>query len=82
MLLGGIVVTGLSYVNFSLRAEFFFYLDEIWIDSCLTFETCCLKYEVKGVLEDGNTGNRLIVVHAGSENGCIAGSHLLTEQGQ
>jgi len=37
---------------------------------------------VKGVLEDGNTGNRLIVVHAGSDDGCIAGSHLLTEQGQ
>jgi len=25
---------------------------------------------MKGVLEDGNTGNRLIVVHAGSEDCC------------
>jgi len=40
--LGGIVVTGLSYVNFSLRADFFFKLGEIWVDGCLTFKTCWL----------------------------------------
>jgi hypothetical protein len=73
------LVTGFSYVNFSQGQIFFFLnLDEVWIDSCLTFKTCWLNCEVKGVLEDGNAGNRLTGAHAASEDGCIAGSHLLT----
>jgi len=38
-----------------------------WLASNLTYKKFWQQNEVKGILADGNTGNRLIVVHAVSE---------------
>jgi hypothetical protein len=58
-----------------------FYVDETWTDSNLIFKKSWQTAEVKGVLADGNAENRLIVVHAGSEDGFVAGSKLIYKAG-
>jgi 5-deoxy-D-glucuronate isomerase len=40
-----------------------------WLARNLTYKKFWQKNEVKGILADGNTGNRLIVVHVVSEAG-------------
>jgi hypothetical protein len=37
---------------------------------------------VKSILADGNVGNRLIVIHAGSEDGFFLGAQLFKKQDQ
>jgi hypothetical protein len=63
------------------REDDFFYLDETWIESHLTFEEFWQTDEVKGVLADGNAQNRLTVFHARSEDGFVAGAQLLYKTG-
>ncbi|KAJ4444763.1 hypothetical protein ANN_06560 [Periplaneta americana] len=54
-----------------------FYLDETWIDSNITFGKCWQSEEEFGVQANVNSGNRLIVVHAGSLNGFLDNATLI-----
>jgi hypothetical protein len=71
-------------MNFDLKGGRFFYLDETWIYSNLTFKKCWQTNEVKTFLADGSAKNRPIVAHAGSEDGFVTGAQLMysTKQDQ
>jgi hypothetical protein len=50
------------------------YLNELWVDSNLTYNRCWQKKgDVQGIMATGNGSNRLIIVHIGSEKGFLAG---------
>jgi len=51
-----------------------FYLLETRIDSNLSLKKCWQTDEVKGVSAGGKAGNRVIAVHAGSEEGFVSGT--------
>lgn len=51
------------------------------MDSRPTFKKFWQTDEVNCVLADGSAGNRLFVIHAGSEDGSVAGAQLIYESG-
>ena len=53
------------------------YIDETWIDTAYTAKQCWQSKDTDGVLSPCNRGQRLIVVHAGSEDGFIPGARLI-----
>ena len=61
------------------RTEWFpvVYIDETWIDTAYTAKRCWQSKDTDGVLSPRNRGQRLIVVHAGSEDGFIPGARLI-----
>ena len=53
------------------------YIDETWIDTAYTAKRCWQSKDTDSVLSPCNRGQRLIVVHAGSEDGFIPGARLI-----
>ncbi|XP_045174542.2 uncharacterized protein LOC123535853 [Mercenaria mercenaria] len=53
------------------------YLDETWIDTSHTAKYCWQSVEERGVAAPFNKGQRLIVVHAGGQNGFVPGAELV-----
>jgi hypothetical protein len=53
-----------------------FYVDETWVDSNMTSSKCW-----QGEREKCSAGNRLILLHAGSENGFLHNAMLLYKTG-
>ena len=49
----------------------------MWTDKSRPFEKCGQTDDVKGVLADGGTQNKLTVVNTGSEDGSVAGGQLM-----
>lgn len=54
-----------------------YYIDETWIDNNLTFKKCWQGKGLEGIIVDNSAKNRLILVHACSENGMLNGAELL-----
>jgi hypothetical protein len=52
-----------------------------WLASNLTYKKFWQQNEVKGILADGNTGNRLVVSQASSEDSFIMGAHFIYKAG-
>ncbi|KAF8794704.1 hypothetical protein HNY73_002653 [Argiope bruennichi] len=53
------------------------YIDELGLDSNLTFKKCWQDDTVLGAIANVNSKNRLIVVHAGSSTGFLMGALLV-----
>ena len=58
------------------------FIDETWVDNNLTVRKCWQSESQPGVLSKTNSSNRLIVVHAGSENGFLQNSLLIFQAGR
>jgi hypothetical protein len=58
------------------------YIDESWIDNNLTFNKCWQSEKQPGTLTNTSSTNRLILVHAGSENGFIQKASLVFQAGK
>lgn len=56
------------------------YLDESWIDSNLCFGKCWQAGKIRALTKK-SAGNRLIIVHAGSQDGFIKGASLVFKSG-
>lgn len=52
------------------------YIDESWVDANLTFRKCWQSESEPGVITDTSSSNRLIIAHAGSEDGFVEGALL------
>lgn len=57
------------------------YVDETWVDSNLTHRRCWQSDDVMGVQDNMNSGNRLIILHAGGASGFLAGAELIYKAG-
>lgn len=58
------------------------YVDESWVDSNLTFNKCWQSENQPGVLTNTSSSNRLIIVHAGTQDGFLNGSLLIFKAGK
>lgn len=57
------------------------YIDETWIDNNLTYKKCWQSEDVFGVQTYTSSSNRLIVVHAGCEEGFVQNTLLIFKSG-
>jgi hypothetical protein len=58
-----------------------FYVDESWIDSNITFSKRWQGETEFGIQKNYNVGNRLILLHVGSENGFLHNAMLVYKAG-
>lgn len=57
------------------------YIDETWVDNDITFKKCWQSDEISGIISNISSTGRLIVVHAGSENGFVKDAGLIFKAG-
>jgi hypothetical protein len=68
--------------RFREQGKEMFYVDESWIDSNITYSKCWQGQTEFGIQKNYNTGNRLILLHAGSENDFLHNAMLVYKAGE
>ncbi|XP_050301482.1 uncharacterized protein LOC126739728 [Anthonomus grandis grandis] len=58
------------------------YIDETWVDNDLTFQKCWQSTDVFGITSNIRASGRLVIVHAGCQNGFIPNASLIFKAGQ
>ncbi|XP_068081808.1 uncharacterized protein [Anabrus simplex] len=58
------------------------YIDETWVDNNLTFNKCWQSDNQPGVMTNRSSSNRLIIVHAGCEDGFLEGALVIFKAGK
>jgi hypothetical protein len=67
--------------RFQEEGKEIFYVNESWIDSNITFSKRWQGETEFGIQKNYNAGNRLILLHAGGENGFLQNAMLVYKAG-